>query len=151
MPNHFHLLASVQEVELGTILRELMGNTSKRINGEAGVINHLWGIRTFRSVVGTQSYYTAVYQYVYQNPVRANLAGQCEEWKYSSLNGLLGRSRIFIPIEDNLLFSPNFDESILSWLNCRISQERIELIQKGLKKKIFKVPKAYASTDPLLN
>lgn len=151
MPNHFHLIASVKETPIGVILRELMGNTSRRINEAAGVINHLWGNRSYRCVVDKQPYLMTVYRYVYQNPVRAKLVSNCEDWKFSTLPGLLGQNKLFIPVEDPILFNPNFDESILKWLNEKVSDEKNVLIQNGLKKRAFKVPKAYLSSDPLLS
>ncbi len=152
MPNHFHLLASVLETPIGVILRELIGNMSRRINEASGNINHLWGGKTYRCVIESNKYLSTVYRYIYQNPCRANLASRCEDWPYSTLHGLMGRRRMFIPVEeDNQLFNPDFDVSTLDWLNIKIEDEKLGIIRKCLKKKNFEVTRVYASTDPLLS
>lgn len=151
MPNHFHLIASIGDTPLGVILRELMGNTSRRINELAGGINHLWGDNAHRSVVDNNQYFNTVYRYVYQNPRRAKLVARCEDWPFSTLHGLLGLGKMFIPVEeDTQLFDPEFELSTLEWLNCELEEDKIAIIRKGLKKKIFKVAKEYAGSDPLL-
>lgn len=149
MPNHFHLLASVHEIPIGTILRELIGNTIKRINEACGKINHVWGGKTYRCVIDDNKYFMAVYRYVYQNPIRANLVSKGEDWRFSTLHRLLGQEKIFIPVEDNMLFNPLFDESCLKWLNLAVPQEKTNLIRKGLKKKIFKIKLSYLQSNPL--
>ncbi|MCB0392415.1 MAG: hypothetical protein KDD58_14085 [Bdellovibrionales bacterium] len=60
--------------------------------------------------------YQTVYKYIYRNPVTAGLCEKAENYPYSSLAGVLGRTQLDFKCEDNmnLLQSPNF---ILEWLN----------------------------------
>lgn len=116
MNNHFHLLISTPEANLPVMMQNFMRETSRYINEEAGRINQTYGARHFRTVISTPHYFQLVYKYVYYNPVAAGIASSCEDYKYSSLNFLLGRSPASFPIiEDESLFL-NIDRT-LKWLN----------------------------------
>ena len=144
MPNHFHLICKTDNESLGTALGFFMRETSKSMNFYTGRCNQNWGSRYYRCEIITSNYFMNCYKYVYQNPVRAKLTSHCENWKYSTLHGLTGRSHLLIPMEpDTLLFndSGNFIKENLNWLNKPIKEENLEAIKSALKKRKFKLPK----------
>ena len=144
MPNHFHLICGTNSEPLGTALGYFMRETSKSMNLLSGNINQNWGSRYFRCEIPTSNYYINCYKYAYQNPMRANLVSKCENWKYSTLNGLLGRTHLFIPtVEDTLLFTDtgSLIEENLVWLNQKITDENILAMRKALKKTKYKLPR----------
>ncbi len=150
MPNHFHLLARTLEVPIGKILAELMRETSRRMNLEARRINQNWGETAFRAEVSDMNYYYNVYRYVYQNPVRSQLSETVQDYRYSTLNGLLGLSKLFIPVvEDAFLFEG--DTSLnLKWLNELQDNESLTHIRNGLRYRKFRVARDRYKKLPLL-
>ncbi len=153
MPNHFHLLASVSEVPIGKVLCEFLSSSSRAMNLQCGRINQRWGGRAFKGEVPSYHYYMNAYKYIYQNPVRARLCKYVEAWPYSSLSGLIGQSKLTLPLEPDLLFSPEncqtFDESHLKWLNQEISKESLADMKSALGKQNFKLPKRKERENPL--
>jgi putative transposase len=142
MPNHFHLIAISETHPIGKAMLHFMKVTALRINQRAKRINHLWGTRYWKTLLTNPTYFFNTYKYVYQNPVRAGLAGHCEEWRYSSLNQLLGFSKLKFPLqEDTILFSEIFNEKELEWLNRPIKKEYLDDIRTALKHSNFKLSK----------
>lgn len=144
MPNHFHLICSTGSVPLGTAVGYFMRESSKSMNKISGNINQTWGCRFYRCEIPEYKYFMNCYKYVYQNPVRAGLTSRCENWKYSTLNGLMGRNHLLIPtVEDTLLFSESGSliRQNLNWLNTPAQKENNLAIQQALKKVKFKMPK----------
>ncbi|MBC7465386.1 MAG: hypothetical protein H7256_05285 [Bdellovibrio sp.] len=143
MPNHFHLICRTDQDLLGTALGYFMRETSKTMNFYSGRCNQNWGSRYYRCEIASNNYYMNCYKYVYQNPVRANLSESCEDWKYSTLNGLVGESHLIVPVEsDTILFSDKgllINEN-LKWLNTRPSDDNLNDVRSALKKRNFKLP-----------
>lgn len=142
MPNHFHLVGSTQEFELGHIMRAFLCESAKEINSKSDRINQVWGSRYFKSLITSHQYYLNLYKYVYQNPIRAGLVSRAEEWRYSTLNALIGGSRLDLPMEpDTTIFNPNFDSQELDWINQQIPNELLILMQTALNRKSMGFPK----------
>lgn len=141
MRNHFHLIAKFPEGNLSDSMRSFMGTTSRVIAHEARTINHVYGGRVFRSRLGSFHYFMNAYKYVYQNPVRAGLVHRPDEYEFSTLPGLIGRSRLSIPIEEDTIF---FGDQLgtLKWLNTRPSEENLIAIRKALRREEFKLPRS---------
>lgn len=60
--------------------------------------------------------YLNTYKYVYRNPVEARLVDRCEDYRFSSLHGLLGKGELVTPVIDPLSVAQN-PIKILNWLN----------------------------------
>lgn len=60
--------------------------------------------------------YLNCYKYIYRNPVAAKLSAKCEEYRFSSLHALLGKSELVIQVIDPLSVAQN-PIKILNWLN----------------------------------
>ncbi len=154
MPNHYHLICSSNSAPLGTAIGYFMRESSKTMNAMSGKVNQNWGSRYYRCELDVFTYYMNCYKYVYQNPVRAGLTTKCENWKYSTLHGLLGRSHLLIPVEaDTLLFSESglLQQENLSWLNQLPDPENLNSVRAALKKVRFKLPKQKTKANFLEN
>lgn len=89
------------------------------------------------------------YKYVYRNPVRAGLVELCEDWPYSTLHGLLGKSHLAIPLlEDSLLFDGSKNLEILNWLNRGKLEDEIE-IGRALRKSEFEFVRSHQNKKPV--
>lgn len=145
MSNHFHLLLTAPNANLSEALLYFMRETSREITRLSGRINQTYGIRNHKTRISNYHYFMNTYKYVYQNPIRAGICKRAEDYPYSTLNGLCGLSRLLIPLaEDTILFSPEFDESALRWINAppepslqeemRLALRRTDLIFKTSRK-----------------
>ena len=149
MNNHFHLLARFPMGNLIKAMQYFMRETSRCIAFESERINHVYGGRFFRCEIGSFHYFTHTYKYVYRNPVEARLCNFAEEYPYSTLNGLIGKTPLLIPMQpDTLLFENGGVEQTLTWLNRRPPQEEKEMIRKALRKNEFKLAKKRSTEKP---
>lgn len=141
MPNHFHLLASTPKLNIGPAMNFFMGENSRAINRVSGRINQNWGRRHHKTFVNSYHYFMNVYKYIYRNPVRAGLCEKVEDYPYSTLSGLCGKSRLIIPTqEDTILFDPNFNIKNLNWLNTPSCPKDERDMRLALKRSIFELP-----------
>lgn len=143
MNNHFHLLVSTPDANISAAMKYFMQLSSRELSRAAGRINQTFGGRHHKTLVGSYHYYMNCYKYVYQNPVRAGICSRPEDYQFSTLNGLLGKSRLTIPVEeDTLLFAPDFNDSTLRWLNQRADPKREADIRLALRRSEFKLRRA---------
>lgn len=144
MPNHFHLLASSPNANMGSAMNFFLRETSKAINRQTGRINQNYGTRHHKCLLGDYHYFMNTYKYVYQNPLRAHLSIYAESYPYSTLSGLCGLTPLRIPlVEDTLLFSPNFDESTLKWINQRAPENLEKEMRYGLRRSKFELKTSF--------
>ncbi len=140
MSNHFHLLIRTPQSNLSDAMGNFMRETSREITKSANRINLLWGSRHFRCIIHSHHYSLHAYKYVYRNPVEAGLASRVEDYPFSTLNGLLGRRHLLVPVvEDTTLFS-DF-EGTIRWLNEKPTKENWESVRAALRKSKFKLRK----------
>lgn len=142
MPNHFHILLTTPAEDLGVVMTLLMKEITKRINRLSGRTGRVFGGPYFWTLINYTLYYRNVFKYVYRNPVKAGLSTGVEDYRYSSLQGLLGLSHLPMPIYFTRLgLEANFPAfepvDILPWLNTPTPVEAESLIRKGLAKTIL--------------
>jgi putative transposase len=148
MANHFHLMVSTPTGSLSQAMQYFMSQTSRALAREANRINHIWGSRFYRCEIGTHHYFLNAYKYNYRNPVNAKAVERVEDYPFSTLHGILGQSRLSIPIvEDVTLFSDV--EGTLQWLNTETSPSNMEAIRKAFRRKVFTLPKINSRPHPL--
>lgn len=142
MPNHFHMLLTVPEQDLGIVMNSFICSITRLSNLHSGRSGHLFGGPYYRALIQSTRYFGHALKYVYRNPVRAKLCERVENYPYSSLHGLLGFSHLPFPIyftrkglELGLPFIQ--PDQQLSWLNTPFSSEAEALIRKGLRRQIF--------------
>jgi len=85
MRNHVHLLLGIDgAMSIEKAMQLVKGNFSYRAKKELGFMGEVWQ-RGFSDVrVTDETSFAAHQQYIYNNPVRAGLAGTPEEYRYSS-------------------------------------------------------------------
>lgn len=84
MPNHIHLIAVPQAREsLGRAMGETHRVYALRINEREKLIGHLWQAR-FSSYPMDEKHLLAAARYIELNPVRAGLADNPLDWRWSS-------------------------------------------------------------------
>jgi hypothetical protein len=142
MSNHFHMIARTPEANLSQAMKYFMRETSREITYGSDRINMTYGGRFHRSLIGSPLYYLHAYKYLYRNPVMAGLCSRVEDYKYSSIPGLLGERWLDVPVsEDHNWESLHSRAETLLWLNHKPPSEDTELVRLALKKSIFKLSK----------
>ena len=84
MPNHVHLLVSPREENLHDAMRELFSRYASNFNRKYERKGHLFGGRYRQAVCLDDSYLLAASLYIHLNPVRAGLAPNPVEYRWSS-------------------------------------------------------------------
>jgi len=140
MSNHAHLLISTPEKNLDSAMNYFLRETSRSINYVSKTCNHIYGGPYKWTLITEQRYYFNVLRYVYQNPVRAGMIERVEQYKFSSLPGLLGHQHLAFPVTPwnelgDWLFKDT--ERFLEWLNTPVSEAHNSLIKVGLRKREF--------------
>ena len=142
MKNSFHLLLRTPLNNLSEAMRYFMRETSREITSASGRINQTYVQRHSRTIISTHHYFLHAYKYVYRNPVVSGHCGLAEDYRFSTLNGLIGRSHLLIPVvEDKTLFSDL--EGTLEWLNRPSSADSWHSVKVALRKSRFSL-----SRDP---
>ncbi len=137
MNNHFHLILSTPEANLCQTMNYFMRETSRQFGLASERINQIYGGPYFWSQLRSEIYYGHAYKYVYRNPVEGGLSLKVEDYTFSTLHALIGKSKTIIPIlEDTLLFSDV--ESNMKWLNTDYKSQNYKLeIKMALRKNQF--------------
>jgi putative transposase len=149
MSNHFHLLISTPHANLSSVMNHFSHVTSKILNFESGHSNQNWGSRNHQTLVRSYNHFCHVYKYVYRNPVQAGIVGQVEDYKFSTLPALLGKTKASIPlVEDTILFGSDGLESVLGWLNTAPEEQHYKDMKRALKRREFKLPKKSWKRSP---
>ena len=85
MQNHFHLLlVPVNTHGMSKFIHGLTFKYAQHFNKKYGRTGHLWENKFFSCPVDKDSYLWSVTKYIENNPVRAKLAANAEEWIWSS-------------------------------------------------------------------
>ncbi|MBY0315148.1 MAG: transposase [Bdellovibrionales bacterium] len=140
MSNHYHLVISTPRCNLGEAMKYLHREVARRANRSSGRINHFFGGRYKWSVIQNEIYYWNCVKYVLQNPVKAELCKSVFDYNYSSLNV----PALLFQWQPSDLF--NFESTPLmldrDWLDEPLDSEKEEVIRKGLRRRIFQIPRS---------
>lgn len=106
MTNHIHLLVKpTQPDSLAKMMQGVTLGYTRYRNKRYKKTGRLWESRYYSSIIDEEKYLWAVARYIEQNPVRAGIARQAEDYPYSSaLAHIKG-------IKDETLNEPLFDDA----------------------------------------
>lgn len=149
MSNHFHLIASDPKSNLSKAMAIFMKETSKELNRQSNRINRIWGTPYHSCVIEDTSYYLSAYKYNYRNPVAAKACKRVEDYPWSTLQILLGRTHGIIPLvaDETLMSDPG---GTLDWLNEAYLEKEAEAIQLANRKKVFAVHRDPKSSKKII-
>jgi putative DNA methylase len=84
MPNHVHLLFT-PKIAPSVALRRLKGSSAREANALLGLTGlPFWQDESYDHLVRSQQQFERIENYILQNPVRAGLARDAEEYPWSS-------------------------------------------------------------------
>ena len=94
MDNHIHLLLREGYEELGVVFKRIAGSYVYWYNWKYGRSGHLFQDRFKSEPVEDDSYLLTVVRYIHQNPVKAKICAEPNEYRYSSFNEYLMKPHI---------------------------------------------------------
>jgi putative transposase len=132
MTNHVHLLAKPSSEES---LRKMMQGVAlcytQHINRRYLRTGRLWESRYHSCIVDQDEYLWAVARYIEQNPVRAEMAENPEDYQYSSAPAHFGLIRD--PVLGEELFSDTHRDDYISFMRSGIPAEEIKEIRRSAR------------------
>ncbi len=84
MSNHFHLLLTTYEMEIGKIMQLILGNYARYFNRKYGYKGHLFEDRYVSGLIRTTNQLLKISRYIHMNPVKAGIVHRPEDYPYSS-------------------------------------------------------------------
>jgi putative transposase len=90
MPNHYHVTLQPTLANLSSAFARLNGEYALWWNRRHRRSGHVFQGRFKAQIVQQEGYLLALCRYVARNPVRANLVGCAEEWRWSSYAATIG-------------------------------------------------------------
>ena len=86
MGNHFHLVIRPGKGEnLSAIMRWILSVFAMAFNKLMGYTGHVWGSRFFSRIISGLRELMRVFEYIDNNPVRANQVVDRRQWRYGGL------------------------------------------------------------------
>ena len=84
MSNHIHLMIKESDDSISTIIKRIGCSFVYWYNKKYDRIGHLFQDRFRSEPVEDDEYFLSVLRYIHQNPVKAGLVANCEDYPYSS-------------------------------------------------------------------
>lgn len=139
MSNHFHLIATTPQKNIGEVLRYLMTQTSRGIGAKSQRINHIYGGRNHKQLILESAYYAHCFKYVVRNPIAAGVCENVEDYRWSSISKTPSRMKSLItPPQPCLLdYIPGKKCELMRWLNTPLPKELTSQCQKALRRPNF--------------
>jgi REP element-mobilizing transposase RayT len=94
MSNHVHLLIKVGKESLGQIMQRICGSYVYWYNWKYQRVGNLFQDRFKSEAVEDDTYFLQVQRYIHQNPVKAGLVDDVEDYRWSSYNEYIKKGRI---------------------------------------------------------
>lgn len=132
MSNHYHLLIRTPQSDIDKFMYFFNKNFSSELRKYTQLENRMFGSNYKWSLIRNEKYLFNAFRYIYQNPIRAKIIKEAQEYPFSSL--YYSTKKIKHPFE----FHPIEYESELSIINDLFDQKSNELIRKALKKTQYK-------------
>lgn len=139
LPNHLHMLIELKEgITISDIMHDLNSNYTKYFNGRYQRKGHLFQERYKMNLLEKAVYLLSMTAYIHLNPKVLGLAGNLEDYEYSSFKTYLGAIRGFDLAEEikevNNLLNGSNSGSHKEYIK-NISKQEMDNLAEGLNKK----------------
>lgn len=94
MGNHIHILIKEGKEELGMAMRRIGASYVYWYNWKYERTGHLFQDRYKSEVIEDDKYLLTVLRYIHQNPIKGGIVENIEEYKWSSYNEYINKSKI---------------------------------------------------------
>lgn len=138
MSNHFHMIIECPSNNMCEGMNYFMRETSRVISRTSGRINQVYGGPYNKSRLSSELAFLHAYKYTYRNPIEAGLSKVAESYKFSTLHGLIGQSRLLIPVCEDLVLFSNVEAQI-RWINEKYKGDDKKYIRNALRRSEFQI------------
>lgn len=135
MSNHYHLIVRTPNSNLDQFMYEFNKRLAFKLKDTTNNINHLLGGRYKWCLIQTERYFSHCLRYVYQNPRRAMIVENCQNYPYSTFHYIKNNKKFIVPIVSQ---DESESKDFLNWINEQIADDERELIQNGLRRSELK-------------
>ena len=102
MPTHLHLLIFLDGKHLASFMRDLKKYVAQKVAPDLGLLDSpLWEQRYDRVAIFSDDIFHTKLSYIHNNPVKADLSNQPEEWYWSSASDYMTDRVGLIPVWKN--------------------------------------------------
>lgn len=150
MSNHFHMLASTPAANISQCMHQFMSRSSRRLTREGNRINQSFAGRHFKCVLHQHNYFLNAYKYNYRNPVAAGACDLVENYPFSTLQSLVGQSKLKFPLADDELMASD-PVGTLQWLNTPPDPRKAKAHRAGTRRPFFRSAKDPGTNRPVLS
>jgi putative transposase len=98
MPSHVHLVVLINGTQLSGMMRDFKKYTGQKIAADLGIKGGIWMPRYDRVAIWNEEMMRTKLEYVHQNPVKAGLAAEATNWRWSSALDYLTENEGPLPI-----------------------------------------------------
>jgi len=133
MSNHYHLLLEIKQENLSKFMRQLNMNYAIYFNKKNKRVGHLWQGRFKSWYVTDEAYLYTLMRYIEQNPLKANIVKNIEEYPYSSHHYFLNYKYIPECLKDSQIATNYKDdkEAIEALLTSPVDNTQLQELKKA--------------------
>ncbi|NKQ40225.1 MAG: hypothetical protein HF962_01475 [Sulfurovum sp.] len=133
MRNHYHLLIEIQTENLSKFMRQLNMSYAIYFNKKNKRVGHLWQGRFKSWYVTDEAYLYTLMLYIEQNPLKANMVKQLEEYPYSSYKNFLDSDNVPECLKQSWIVQNYKDDTdaIKAFLNTSVDSSQLEEMRKA--------------------
>ena len=138
MDNHVHLLINEGDDEIGKIMKRINISYAYYFNKKYGRIGHLFQDRFKSEGIDSDAYLLSVVRYIHNNPVKAGLVKNIEEYKWSSYSIYTKRRSLNSSIDRSFvlkIFSDDIEKAIglfIDYSKMQDDRQFIDLQEENL-------------------
>ncbi|SFV56762.1 hypothetical protein MNB_SV-3-838 [hydrothermal vent metagenome] len=133
MSNHYHLLIEIQHENLSKFMRQLNMSYAIYFNKKYKRAGHLWQGRFKSWYVTNEAYLYTLMLYIEQNPLKANMVRDMEEYPYSSYHYFLKTHELPECLKHSWIAQNHKDdvEAIKVFLNSDVDTSQLNEMRKA--------------------
>jgi putative transposase len=133
MANHYHMLVRTPNSDIDQFMYFFNKNFSDKLRLQSKKENRMFGSSYKWSLITHVKHFENVFRYIYQNPLRAGLVRNCENYPYSTF--FYTSRGLKIPFK---FYPLSHFESKNDLMNEPFTMEKQQAIKKGLLKTKYK-------------
>ncbi len=132
MSNHYHLLIEITQENLSKFMRQLNMNYAIYFNKKYKRVGHLWQGRFKSWYVTNEAYLYTLMLYIEQNPLKADIVKELDEYPYSSYHYFL-KQEIPECLKDSWIVQhyQADKEAIEAFLNSDVDTTQLQEMRKS--------------------
>ena len=136
MSNHVHLLIEEEKEPFSLIMKRISSSYVYYYNWKYCRCGHLFQERFKSEIVENDNYFLTVLRYIHQNPIKANIIKNPQEYKWSSYNEYLDGSKI---VDDDFvlsIFSENKTAAIQRFISFNDKESEDKCLENEVNKRV---------------